>query len=1086
MTSRIVFIDSNIAEYQSLIPQLPSDSQVIVLDANKDGVLQILTALQGESEFNAIDIISHGKPGTLLLGSIELNNVNLTDYAEQLTEIGAHLCIDSDILLYGCEVAQGKTGQAFIDQLAQLTGANVAASTNLTGAADLGGDWVLEAQAGMTQAPTLQLSYHGVLAILTGTTGNDVLNGSTGDDTFTGGLGDDTLNGGTGNDIAIFSGNEADYRFSRNSSGHITVKDMNTANGDEGTDTLLNIETARFSDGDIGTSFEKNGEFGVNTYYSYGNTPAAITGLSNGGFVVSWYSNPQDGSLSSISAQLYDANGVPQGGEFSVGNAYSGYLYPTITALNNGGFVIAWDFPGAETANDGIHARIYDANGIAHASEFIVNTNTGGYQGNPSIATLSDGGFVVSWSSTSNYSPDEINAQRYDANGVPQGSEFKVDTYTAIDQMDGEWWPSITALTNGGFVVSWTSYNQDGRYGYDIYAQRYDASGAAQGGEFMVSTTTTGGGLDSSMTALTDGGFVVTWSIPFSPGGIYAQRYDSNGVALGSQFQVGSDTFVYGSRSSITTLTNGGFVVAWESTDPEDGSRSIYAQRYDADGIAQGSGFRVNTYLIDTQEWPSITSLADGGFVITWIDGNRGGIFAQRYDSEGKAVGGDLTLTGSANDDHLTVASTLTEPVYLLGMAGNDVLQGAKGNDNLDGGTGNDTINGGIGADTMIGGLGNDNFTVDNVGDVIIEKPAEGTDKVNSSVSYYTLPAKVENLTLTGTAAINGAGNDLANSLTGNAAINVLTGGAGNDTLNGGAGADSLIGGLGDDTYTIDNAGDAVTENLGEGTDKVNSSVTYTLSANVENLTLTGALAIDGTGNDLANSLTGNTAINVLIGGAGNDILNGGAGADSLIGGLGNDTYTVDNAGDVVTENLGEGTDKINSSVTYTLSTNVENLTLTGSSAINGTGNDLVNNVTGNTADNQLNGEAGNDTLNGGTGNDMLTGGTGKDTMTGGTGSDIFRFIAKDSIDKIVDYNAADDTIQLEDSIFTALTTIGTLAANNFIIGTSAADSNDFIVYNSATGALLYDADGNGVIAAVQIATLTSGLALTNADFVVI
>jgi Ca2+-binding RTX toxin-like protein len=428
---------------------------------------------------------------------------------------------------------------------------------------------------------------------------------------------------------------------------------------------------------------------------------------------------------------------------------------------------------------------------------------------------------------------------------------------------------------------------------------------------------------------------------------------------------------------------------------------------------------------------------------------------------------------------------TITAIENLIGGNFNDSLTGDTKNNTLNGGAGNDTINGAAGADTLIGGLGNDSYVVDDVGDVITENLNEGIDKVNSSVTY-TLSANVENLTLTGSSAINGTGNDLANSLTGNAAINVLIGGAGNDTLNGGAGADSLIGRLGNDTYTVDNIGDVVTENLSEGTDKVNSSVPYVLPANVENLTLTGAAAIDGAGNDLANSLTGNAAINVLTGGAGNDTLNGGAGADSLTGGLGNDTYTVDNAGDVVTENLSEGTDKVNSSVTYTLSTNVENLTLTGSSAINGTGNDLVNNVTGNTADNQLNGEAGNDTLNGGAGNDMLSGGTGKDTLTGGTGSDIFRFVAKDSIDKIVDYNAADDTIQLEDSIFTALTTIGTLAADNFIIGTSAADSNDFIVYNTTTGALLYDADGNGAVAAVQIATLTGGLALTNADIVVI
>jgi len=628
-----------------------------------------------------------------------------------------------------------------------------------------------------------------------------------------------------------------------------------------------------------------------------------------------------------------------------------------------------------------------------------------------------------------------------------------------------------------------------------------------------------------------------------------------------------------------------------------------------------------------------------------------GGIYAQRYDAEGRPVG-DLTLTGSAIEDHIIIDPTLTTPVKLLGMEGSDVLQGGGGNDTLDGGADHDSLNGGIGADILIGGLGNDSYVVDNVGDFITEKLNEGTDNVSSSVTY-TLTNNVENLTLTGVSAIDGSGNNLTNTIignvvanhlsgsagigidtliggpgndtytlgkvvdifienfnegidtvlvlsnmnytlpanienleltfvdpgafsTGNALNNTITGSAYNDTLNGGSGADILIGGFSDDTYIIDNVGDVVIGNLNQGTDRVNSRLTYTLSANIENLTLTGALAINGTGNDLVNSLTGNVAINVLIGGAGNDALNGGAGADSLIGGLGDDIYTIDNAGDVVTDNLGEGTDKVNSSMTYTLSANVENLSLTGALVVNGTGNDLDNVITGNSAANQLNGQAGNDTLNGGGGDDTLTGwsgadimigglgndtylventgdvvtenlnqgtdtvssrltytlpanvenliltgtaavngtgnglangmtgnsaanqlngGAGNDTLdggagtnssTGGTGNDIFKFTTKGHIDTITDFNVVNDTIQLENAAFTALTTAGTLAASQFKIGTQALDADDFIIYNNVTGALLYDANGSGAGAAIQIATLSAGLAMTNADFVVI
>ena len=216
-----------------------------------------------------------------------------------------------------------------------------------------------------------------------------------------------------------------------------------------------------------------------------------------------------------------------------------------------------------------------------------------------------------------------------------------------------------------------------------------------------------------------------------------------------------------------------------------------------------------------------------------------------------------------------------------------------------------------------------------------------------------------------------GAGNDV---ITSGGFADTLRGGAGNDTLNGGAGADTLIGGLGNDVYVVDVAGDVVTESAGEGVDTVVSMMaSYTLVANVENLV--GGLATGQTlnGNALDNAITGGAGNDVLNGGAGNDVLDGGAGADALTGGLGDDTYIVDNAGDVVTENAGEGTDTIQSSVSYAMAVNVERLTLTGGSAINGTGNAASNIILGNSADNVLAGLGGADALDGGAGSDTAT-----------------------------------------------------------------------------------------------------------------
>lgn len=436
---------------------------------------------------------------------------------------------------------------------------------------------------------------------------------------------------------------------------------------------------------------------------------------------------------------------------------------------------------------------------------------------------------------------------------------------------------------------------------------------------------------------------------------------------------------------------------------------------------------------------------------------------------------GTNTLTGGAGNDTYIVdslADTLTEGSgggtdtvvssisYTLGseienliLAGSSNLDGTGNTlaNSLTGNSGVNTLDGGSGSDTMAGGDGDDLYIVDNSSDVIVESLSQGTDSVQSSVTY-TLAAQVENLTLMGGSAINGTGNNIDNIITGNSAANTLTGNGGDDTLDGGVGADYLIGGGGHDVYIVDDAGDVVTENVAEGLDTVQSSITWTLGSNFENLILTGASTIDGTGNSLDNTLQGNSAVNTLTGGTGNDtyivadagdilveysgegtdtisssitwtlaanfenlalagssdidgtgnsvvniisgnsgdnVLDGGAGADIMTGGMGDDTYIVDDSGDAISENWYEGTDVVQSSVSYTLSENIEVLTLTGSSNINGLGNDL---------DNTLIGNSGNNSLDGGLGDDLLVGGTGDDSYI------------VDSFDDVISENSAEGT----------------------------------------------------------------------------
>lgn len=252
---------------------------------------------------------------------------------------------------------------------------------------------------------------------------------------------------------------------------------------------------------------------------------------------------------------------------------------------------------------------------------------------------------------------------------------------------------------------------------------------------------------------------------------------------------------------------------------------------------------------------------------------------------------------------------------------------------------------------------------------------------------------------------------------------------------------------------------DVITENANEGTDNVNSSVTFNLGNNLENLTLNGTAAINGTGNTLNNTITGNAAANILDGGAG-----------------------------IVTENANEGTDLVNVAIattggTYALAANLENATVTSAVAYNLTGNDLNNTLTGNAANNILIGGAGNDSLNGLGGND---------TLTGGLGNDSFRFttaLSTANIDTISDFLSGEDKIALGSAIFTKLLNDTNLSDNLVVGGTGvkALDANDYLIFNSTTKALYYDADGSGLLnAPIQFATLTNVSTLNGSDFVVI
>ncbi|WP_018044645.1 calcium-binding protein [Methylobacterium sp. 88A] len=399
-----------------------------------------------------------------------------------------------------------------------------------------------------------------------------------------------------------------------------------------------------------------------------------------------------------------------------------------------------------------------------------------------------------------------------------------------------------------------------------------------------------------------------------------------------------------------------------------------------------------DTYIVDS---PGDTVVEDAG------EGNDTVRSSVTYTLPNNVE--NLVLTGSGNIDG--TGNALDNGI--TGNDGDNRLDGGAGNDRLTAGGGDDVLIGGTGDDIMRGGAGDDVYVVDSTGDQVIENAGEGNDTVRSSVTY-TLGANVENVILTGSAAIDATGGSGADGLTGNDSANRLDGGAGddtlsgfggNDTLLGGTGADTMRGGTGSDTYVVDDAGDQVIELTQQGNDTVRSSIDYTLGANVERLVLTGTGDLDGTGNGLDNAIFGTGGDNVLNGGGGNDTLfgkggndslDGGTGNDVLHGGLGDDIYFVDRVGDKIVELPGEGNDTVHASVSYGLADNVENLVLTGTRNFSGTGNGLDNDITGNDGNNRLSGGAGDDVITGNGGNDTLLGGSGADTMRGGTGNDTY------------------------------------------------------------------------------------------------
>jgi trimeric autotransporter adhesin len=541
---------------------------------------------------------------------------------------------------------------------------------------------------------------------------------------------------------------------------------------------------------------------------------------------------------------------------------------------------------------------------------------------------------------------------------------------------------------------------------------------------------------------------------------------------------LGNDTYVIDSSNDIIVDVSGIDTVQANF----NATLQIYAtvENLTLTGFAfQGLGNALGNRIVGTSLANNLVG-QDGNDILEAGAGNDsldGGIGSDRLDG---GTGND-SMTGGADNDVFVVnsvgdsivelagggtadrvESTITfslaaltevEQLTLLGAAningtGNGLANRIVGN------VGNNIIDGGLGVDIMIGGAGNDVYRIDVAGETVTELAGEGTtDRVESLITY-TLGLNVENLTLLGTGNINGTGNTLFNTIAGNSGDNILNGGLG-------GGGDAMSGGAGNDTYVVDDAADTVTELNAGGTDLVQSSITIALGNFVENLTLTGAANIDGTGNVLANVITGNGA---------NNTLDGGFGADTMAGGAGNDIFIVDNDLDVVSDSSGTA-DEVRSSVSRTLESTIERLTLTGSLSTNGTGNALANVIVGNDEANFIDGK------------------TGADILTGGLGADTFQFtVLQNLADTITDWDIGIDQIDISASAFGGGLVAGGSVIFRFDNGIPApvGTSGQFL-FDDLTENLYFDRNGTGAGQLFHIATVVGGSQfLGNSDFNVI
>ncbi len=384
------------------------------------------------------------------------------------------------------------------------------------------------------------------------------------------------------------------------------------------------------------------------------------------------------GLAGTVRAQLSSNGPEFQVNSYTTGNQYA----PAVASDASGNFVVVWQSDssnGTDSDSTSVHGRRYASSGAPIGDEFQINSYTTRSQSHPAVASDATGNFVVVWRSYKGYGDDDwsVQGQRYHSSGAKDGAEFQVNSYTTSKQQN----PAVASDATGNFVVVWRSYGSGGNDddGYSVQGQRYGSDGLEIGAEFQVNSFTTNGQDATAVASDANGNFVVVWRSYGSSGtdssslSIQGQRYGSDGLEIGGEFQVNSYTTNFQISPAVASDATGNFVVVWQSykdsVGDDSSSWSVQGQRYGSDGLEIGGEFQVNSYTTSSQWYPAVASDSNGNFVVVWkskgsngTDSNGDSIQGQRYASSGTKVGGEFQVNSytTSTQEYPAIASDAT------------------------------------------------------------------------------------------------------------------------------------------------------------------------------------------------------------------------------------------------------------------------------------------------------------------------------------------------------------------------------------------------------------------------------------------